>query len=306
MTQSMPHDLPLTPQQVDDFFRCGYLVIPTPQISLSEVEWCRKILMKLIDRRTGLDHGRYFDLAARPEGNDGPSPQILSPSLYATELRKLSYRKTALATAKQLLGAQASFSGDQAIFKPSGNGAATPWHQDEAFRDPAFEYNELSIWIALTDGTSEAAAMRYIPGSHLIGVRTHQLRDGASDADTIECCDGFDPQTAVSHPIPAGAMIIHHGRTIHGAAGNRSEVPRLAYVVSYLTPPKKRLVPLEFPWLEELRRSTRKHRNITLLRGGVFLELVRILRSDRYADRHFLSGFVRRRIKQLQGLWRRF
>jgi hypothetical protein len=305
MTQSTPHDLPLTPQQVDDFFRHGYLVIPTPQITRSEVEWCRGILMKLIERRTGVDHGRYFDLAARINGNDGPSPQMLSPSLYATELRKLSYRKTALLTAKQLLGPEASFSGDQAIFKPRRNGAETPWHQDEAFRDPAFEYNELSIWIALTDGSRDAGTMRYIPGSHLIGVRTHRLRDGASDANTIECCEGFDPETAVSCPIPAGAMIIHHGRTIHGAAGNKSDVQRLAYVVSYLTPPKKRQVPLEFPWLEDLRRSTRQHRNKILLRGGAFFELLRILRSDRYADRHFLSGFARRRIKQLRALLRR-
>jgi hypothetical protein len=29
------------------------------------------------------------------------------------------------------------------------NGAATPWHQDEAFRDPAYDYAEITIWMPL-------------------------------------------------------------------------------------------------------------------------------------------------------------
>lgn len=258
--------------------------------------------MGLMQKSTGRAEGRYFDLVAREGGNEGTSPQILSPSLYATDLRKLSCRKSALAVAKQLLGPSASFSGDQAILKPRRSGGPTPWHQDEAFRDPGFDYNELSIWIALTDTTSENGPMGYIPGSHLLGVLPHRLYENSRDANTIECYQGFDSGSAVVCPIPAGAMIVHHCRTVHGASRNLSDSERFAHVFSYLTPPVKRRDLREFPWLEDLRKASRQNRNSMLLRGGEFSELVRILRSDRYADRHFISGFMRRRFKQLARL----
>jgi len=123
----------LTIEQIRQFQQQGFLVIETPQIGTTEIEWCQEILTKLIEEGVGSRDGRNFDLAARDGGADGPSPQILRPSLYATDLRKLSCRKATLAWAKQLLGPEASFVGDLAILKPGHNGGATPWHQTKRF-----------------------------------------------------------------------------------------------------------------------------------------------------------------------------
>ncbi len=60
----------LTDDQVAQFHREGFLVLDTPQISPSDVEWCRKVLRELIERGTGSDNGRNFDLLART-GGDG-------------------------------------------------------------------------------------------------------------------------------------------------------------------------------------------------------------------------------------------
>ena len=261
--------------------------------------------MRLIERGTGRNEGRSFDLAARRGGDIAPSPQILQPSLYAIELRELSFRKTALALAKQLLGPEAVFSGDHAILKPPRNGGITPWHQDEAFRDPNFDYKELSIWIALTESTVDNGAMKYIPGSHLHGVLPHRLHGGSSEANCIECCGGFDLHTAAVCPVPAGAMILHDGRMIHGASGNTTDSSRLAYSIQYITPPVPRTDFREFLWLKDLRKTTLMRRKNALLRGGIFPELLRILRSDRYSHQHFISGFVRRRVNELRKVFRR-
>src|ERR1700736_5426758 len=110
---------PLTSEQVAEFFRLGFLVIEKPQIPAAELEWCRDILMRMILGGERRSEGRNLDLTAKDGAGDMSSPSVLQPSLYATELRKLSYRKTALATARQLLGANAEFAGDHAIFKPS-------------------------------------------------------------------------------------------------------------------------------------------------------------------------------------------
>lgn len=295
---------PLTPEQVDEFFNQGFLVIGTPLIPASELEWCREILMRMILGGERRSEGRNIDLAETDGAGDKASPSVLQPSMYARELRKLSYRKVALDTAKQLLGPDAEFAGDHAIFKPSHRGHPTPWHQDEAFREPGFDYNELSIWIAITESTLDNGAMAYIPGSHLLGVLPHRLHGGAKEANTIECYEGFDPQTAAVRPIPAGAMIIHHGRTVHGAFGNKTPSSRLAYILQYSTPVKMSKHIRASPWLEHLRSANLQQRRNYLMRGGIFPELLRILRSDRHSHRHFLSFFWRRRVNQLRMLFK--
>src|SRR5271156_621645 len=115
-------DEPLTAVQVAEFFRQGFLVIETPQIPKSELEWCSGVLMRMLENGEGRSEGRNLDLIAREGGGDTVLPSVLQPSLYATELRKLSYRKTALSIARQLLGRQAAFAGDHAIFKPTRKG----------------------------------------------------------------------------------------------------------------------------------------------------------------------------------------
>jgi hypothetical protein len=293
-------DEPLNDAQVAEFFRQGFLVIETPQIPKSELEWCGNILMRMLESGEGRSEGRNLDLVARDGGGNTTLPSVLQPSLYATELRKLSYRNTALSIARQLLGRQAAFAGDHTIFKPIYKGAPTPWHQDEAFREPGFDYDEISIWIALTDSTIENGAMAYIPGSHLLGVLPHRLNGGSKEANTIECYAGFDPRTAAVRPIPAGAMIIHHGRTVHGSSGNQTNTPRLAYILQYSTPVRISKEIREAPWLDRLRSSNQRRRKRFLLRGGIFPEILRVLRSDR----HSVAFFWRRRVNQLRILFK--
>ena len=295
---------PLTAEQIEEFSRLGFLVIEKPQIRPEELEWCRDILMRMILGGERRSEGRNLDLTATDGAGDMTSPSLLQPSMYARELRKLSYRKTALATAQQLLGPTAEFAGDHAIFKPSHRGHPTPWHQDEAFREPGFDYNELSIWIAITESTADNGAMAYIPGSHRLGLLPHRLHGGAKGANTIECYDGFDAQTAAVRPIPAGAMIIHHGLTVHGAFGNKTASSRLAYILQYSTPVKMSKHIREAPWLDHLRSDNQQQRRNYLLHGGIFPELLRILRSDRHSHRHFLSFFWRRRVNRLRSMFK--
>lgn len=297
---------PLTEAQVQEYHDRGFLVIGNPQISPKELEWCKNILLGLINGNTGRAEGRNIDLCLKDENDDNAlsSPQILQPSLYATELRNLSFRQTALALAKQLLGPSVVFIGDHAILKPSLHGGSTPWHQDEGFRDPNFDYKELSIWIAITPSTADNGALKYIPGSHRLGMLRHRLPGGSDEGNFIECHEGFNQDDAVVCPIPAGAMIVHDGRTIHGASGNMTKYPRLAYIIQYATPPVPTTKFREFPWLKNLRKSLLKKRTRSLALGGIVPELLRILRSDRYSHQHFITGFARRRINQVRNWFR--
>jgi hypothetical protein len=294
-------DQPLTAEQVAEFRREGFLVLDKPMIPESELAACRAILMDMISGGKGRSEGRNIDLIARDGGDDVISPSVLQPSMYSRELRNFAYRTTALAIARQLIGPKAEFAGDHTIFKPSHKGGPTPWHQDEAFREPGFEYQEISIWIAMTASTPENGAMAYIPRSHLLGVLPHRLNGGSKQANTIECCAGFDPDAAAVRPIPAGAMIIHDARTVHGALGNKTSASRLAYILQYATPVKLSKQVRDAPWLDHLRSANQQSRRRFLLHGGIFPELWRLVLSDRHSHRHFLSFFWRRVYNRLRG-----
>jgi hypothetical protein len=95
-------------------------------------------------------------------------------------------------------------------------------------------------------------------------------------------------------------MIIHHGRTVHGSSGNQTNTPRLAYILQYSTPVRISKEIREAPWLDRLRSSNQRRRRRFLLRGGIFPEILRVLRSDRRS----VAFFWRRRVNQLRILFK--
>lgn len=131
MSEAQKPTVILTSEQIEFYHREGYLVldsITTPE----EVAWLREIYDRLFATRAGREEGNQFDLAGTDEeGKEAALPQILNPAKYAPELKNGLYRVNALAIAKQLLGPEANYQGEHAIFKPARIGAETPWHQDE-------------------------------------------------------------------------------------------------------------------------------------------------------------------------------
>ena len=78
----------------------------------------------------------------------------------------------------------------------------------------------------------------------------------------------------------------------------RDDMPRLAYILQYSTPVRISKQIREAPWLDHLRSANQRRRKISLLRGGIFPEMLRVLRSDR----HSVAFFWRRRLNQLRSL----
>src|SRR5262249_19042015 len=158
---------------------------------------------------------------------------LFRPSLYATQLSDWTYRDVGLAIARQLLGPQATLAADNAVFKPARIGGVTLWHQDEAYNDPRFYQDQITIWMAMYDTTLDNGALAFMPGSHLRGILPHRPAGGGRVANSIECCGDFDARNAMVCPLLAGGITIHDGRTLHGAAANSSDGPRLGYVLNY-------------------------------------------------------------------------
>jgi ectoine hydroxylase-related dioxygenase (phytanoyl-CoA dioxygenase family) len=282
--------------QVEFFREQGFLSIPD-LATLEEVAEIRSMLEELFRMRKGENEGAYTDLIESAYHTDAAtSPQILNPVNYAPSLRKTQCFRNALKMAKQLLGDDAFCLFDLAILKKPAVGMATPWHQDEAFRDPRFEYNELSIWVSLQEVGIESGCMQFIPRSHNSGLLRHDSPNHDLGSEALECVDSFDKSTAVACPLPAGGCTIHYPRTLHGTGPNVSNISRLAYVMVFDLPPKVTGKERSFPWREQKRTIAQVRKRRWMRRGGLFVATWRRMRRGEVVSfaspRYFLKRFA--------------
>jgi len=274
-------DVTLTTEQIAFFREHGYLRmerICPPE----EVEFLRGVYDRLFAEQVGRGQGAQFDMVGLDEdGKPQASPQIINPVFFAPELKETSFRSSALAVARQLLGPEAFWSFEHAILKPAGIGAPTPWHQDEAFRrNHPPGYREISFWMPLQVATEENGCLEFIPGTSHGPVLRHASPGGDPRVHALECVEGFDPADAVACPLPPGGCTIHHCRTLHHAGANRSSIPRRAYIQGFALPTEgnPRLSP-EFPWNLEKQTANQQRKKAWRLRGGVLTEIGRKVRA---------------------------
>lgn len=123
--------------------------------------------------------------------------------------------------AEGLLGEEANASGAEWFNKPPATNHITPPHQDNYYfclQPPQV----LTMWLALDTVDEENGCLRYVPGSHLRGIRPHGRTQTLGFSQGI--LDYGDEDYATERPIPLqpGDLIVHHGNTIHRADANSS------------------------------------------------------------------------------------
>ena len=271
-------DLRLDESQVQFFSDNGYLrvdVLTTPK----EVAEIRAELQRLFEIRAGEKEGAFADLVA---GADHPnilsSPQILNPVNYSPKLHQTQCFKNALSIAKQLLGDEARCFFDLSILKKPRGGAATPWHQDVAFRDPSFDYSELTIWVALQEVTKEGGCLQFVPRSHKGPILEHRSANNDPTSQALDCSNLVDESAAVACTLAPGGCTIHHPRTLHGTSPNVSGVPRFAYIMTFGVSPKPAKEKRVFPWLVEKETPIQARKRRWMRRGGLIITVWRRFR----------------------------
>lgn len=220
----------LTDEAVERFHRLGFMVI-TDLTTREDLEAVSRLLAGLYRRFHELmDARRAHDLGS--ERNDSrPILEInqtveLEPRLAGT----LTFRRCA-AIAERLLRHPVEHRFDHAIYKPPFNGAATSWHQDEAY---ALERRIRSahFWVPLQDVSHDMGCMEFIPGSHRGALWRHHRRDRLRDAHALELV-GLDTSQSVPCPIRAGDATVHFPRTVHYTGPNRTGTPRMAWALEF-------------------------------------------------------------------------
>ena len=119
--------------------------------------------------------------------------------------------------------------------KPAKSKAFVRWHQDGTyfFLDPALH---VTAWVALTIADEEAGCMKVIPGSHKNQFLEHN--DDDSPENLIPRGQGLaeeiDTSGAVSMPLKAGQMSLHHTKLFHASFNNNRNERRIGFGISYI------------------------------------------------------------------------
>ncbi len=233
-------------EEVEAFHREGFLAVPS-FTDPAELDDIRRILMRLFDRfhqlpsRHAVDLGVRARHAGRLEIAEINYTIELAPDLQQTRTFECAQR-----VAQDLLQSPVMYAGyDHAILKPARCNRVTPWHQDQAYtRDRTRDaLGRVTLWIPLHDVSVAMGCMWFAPRTHRGPIVPHRRRQERAEAHALQATR-IDTATAVACPIPAGGLTAHFPRTLHYTGPNRTDHPRLAWILEFARPHVPRPSPL--------------------------------------------------------------
>ncbi|MGH1491894.1 MAG: phytanoyl-CoA dioxygenase family protein [Acidimicrobiales bacterium] len=218
----------LQAETVETFQTDGY-VSTEGLLSAEQVDAFGAAIDRAVERRTADDDRTLADKSSYEQSF------VQCMRLWETdpEVAPLTFHAGLAEAAAELLGVErVRIWQDQALYKEPG-GRITDPHQDATFW-PIGEAPLVSAWIPLDGSTLEGGAVGYVPGSHKLGplkkvnlLKTTEAYDILSDP----ALDGREPTYVEA---PKGAVVWHHGMTVHAAMANNSAATRRAFTVVYI------------------------------------------------------------------------
>ena len=233
----MTADYPLTQDQIDAFHRDGWVHLPR-FLSQAEVDDLLVTYMRLLRREIPVPGRDYCDMTG---GYDRPIEQyailnVMLPRRYHAAWRGNVYERRAAATAARLCGDDLELDYDQLVAKPpQKHDAVFHWHQDLAYWPRTADTRTASFWLALDPVREDNGVVRFVSGSHKEPrLRPHLPLYGDRDQNHTLVATVDEGKDRIEHAdLQPGDVTVHHERTAHGSAGNRSDRWRRGYVVAF-------------------------------------------------------------------------
>ena len=162
------------------------------------------------------DGDAFYDDRSRPETLKQLN-RLQQDPFFAEYLRNPLWQTTA----ESLLAEPVWVHGAEWFNKPPHTEHPTPPHQDNYYfclTPPQV----LTMWLALDPVDEENGCLRYLKGSHLLGLRPHHRTKTLGFSQGISNYSDVDRAQEIAIPANPGDVLIHHGNTIHRADANRS------------------------------------------------------------------------------------
>ncbi|MCS6774971.1 MAG: phytanoyl-CoA dioxygenase family protein [Chloroherpetonaceae bacterium] len=224
----------LTEQQVAQFHRDGFLK-GSKVLDDATVATLQEEVLRVIAER---DRGGRQPVLCHNFSRDEAHPvwQIVNIWQASEAFHRIIALPTVVEEVVQLTGATTlRLWHDQIQYKLAGGGGVNMWHQDSPYWPILTPKTaQVTAWIALDDVDEENGCMFMVPGSHHWG-------DQIAFLHTLTAFDAM-PETFQGHrvevracPVRKGEVHYHHALTWHGSPENRSQRPRRAIALHYMT-----------------------------------------------------------------------
>ncbi|MFK7856465.1 MAG: phytanoyl-CoA dioxygenase family protein [Granulosicoccus sp.] len=221
----------LTADQLSDYHANGFVMIENavPKPLLEEMQ---QITHNLIDQSRHISQNNsVYDLDSEHNVNNPRLNRIKTPHKVHDVFRRYMHSDDLLDLIKPILGDSIRLHNSKLNTKAAQGGSAVHWHQDWAFY-PHTNDSLLAVGVMLSDISLHDGPLQCIPGSHRGPVIEHS-------ADGVFCgaVDPADPMVQLDKAETltgkAGAVSLHHVRTLHGSAPNNGADPRLLLLYEF-------------------------------------------------------------------------
>jgi non-heme Fe2+,alpha-ketoglutarate-dependent halogenase len=149
---------------------------------------------------------------------------------------RLATDEVLLNAVEDVLGTDILIDGTLVFWKPPEDFGYVSWHQDALYSGWHLSPST-SAWIALTPSHQSNGCMRMIPGSHKQGLLKHE---NVADRSNLlfrgeRVTMDVQESRAVDVVLRPGEMSLHQSTIVHGSNPNRSDEPRIGFIVRFVT-----------------------------------------------------------------------
>jgi len=221
----------LTSDQVSDYERDGFLVIPHV-ISPQDIAELQTVTDEFVERsRSVTAHDDVFDLETAHTAERPLLRRVKTPEKWHPTYARMVRHPQILGALEDLWGTGIRYQTSKLNMKVAGYGSSLEWHQDWAFY-PHTNEDLAVVGIMIDDIDEDNGAMMIIRGSHRGPIEDHSY-DGVFTGGIDPKKSFVDFTKAVSVCGKAGSISIHHVRAIHGGPANRSSRDRRYFLLQY-------------------------------------------------------------------------
>ena len=208
----------MRPDQIETYRRDGF-VFPIEVLSRAEVASFRDAFESLIERSRDYSPKRFdrlhqfFDWAYQIVTHDA-----------------------LLDVVESILGDDILVYGTLVLAKQPHDLRYASWHQD-SFYSGLHLTPSTTAWIALTPSHQGNGCMRVIPGSHRLGSLDHEniADDHMLNRRGERVKTDVDESKAIDVVLKPGEISLHESTLVHGSTPNKSDEPRLGFIVRFVT-----------------------------------------------------------------------
>jgi phytanoyl-CoA hydroxylase len=212
----------LTQEQIDFYHTHGYLGVERV-LSDTEIQELRRVTDEFVEKsRQVTQHDDVFDLEPTHTPENPRLRRLKNPIAHHPVYDRTMRHPRILEIVSQLIGPNIRQNGTKLNLKLPEVGSPVEWHQDWAFY-PHTNDDLLAVGVCIDGMTQENGCLLAVPGSHRGPIYDHHHNGAFAGAITDP---NFRPENVVPIEVGAGGISIHHARTLHASAPNRSKNPR--------------------------------------------------------------------------------